>query len=220
MATKKAQRIGIWIIAIVLTVGTLAGFVAIVLQPKNEANDQAKLTALSAEYQANQDAYQKKVTAQAAELSTMYFSQLSQYSSRVKSFDKASVTELKSEDLKVGDGAEITAETTFTAYYIGWNPDGVIFDQSIDGTSLKAPFSVSPGSVIKGWSEGTLGMKIGGIRELTIPSDKAYGEAGGGEKIPANTPLKFVIMVIPTPETIAQPEVPAELLKYYTKGSF
>jgi FKBP-type peptidyl-prolyl cis-trans isomerase len=220
MATQKAQRIGIWIIAIVLTVGTLAGFVAIVLQPKNEASDQAKLTALSAEYQTNQDAYQKKVDTQAAELSTMYYAELNQYASRVKSFDKASVTELKSEDLKVGAGAEITAESTFSAYYIGWNPDGVIFDQSIDGASLKTPFSVSPGGVIKGWSEGTLGMKVGGIRELTIPSDKAYGETGSGDNIPANTPLKFVIMVIPTPEVIPQPEVPAELLKYYTKGSF
>ena len=219
MATQKAQRIGIWIIAIVLTVGTLAGFVAIVLAPKNQAMDQAKLTALSAEYQASQDEYQKKVDAQATELSAQYFDEFNQYSSRVAAFDKEGITTLGTEDLKVGDGAEITAESTFSAYYIGWNPTGEIFDGSIDGTKLKAPLSVTPGSVIKGWTEGVIGMKVGGIRELTIPSDKAYGEAGSGGKIPGNTPLKFVLMIIPAPETIPQATIPPELLKYYTKGS-
>jgi hypothetical protein len=74
--------------------------------------------------------------------------------------------------------------------------------------------------VIKGWTDGTVGMKVGGVRELTIPSDQAYGATGSGTNIPPNTPLKFVIMVIPTPETIPQAAIPPELLKYYTKGSF
>jgi hypothetical protein len=62
-------------------------------------------------------------------------------------------------------------------------------------------------------------MKVGGVRELTIPSDKAYGEAGSGDKIPANTPLKFIVMVIPTPEAIKEPAVPQELLQYYQQNS-
>lgn len=220
MATHMAQRVGIWIIAIVLTVGTLAGFIALILSPKNQATDQAKLADLTAQYQTAQDEYQKKVAAQATELSNMYFGTFSPFASRVSAFDKASVTQLKTEDLKIGDGAEIAKDTSFTAYYIGWNPDGVIFDQSIDGTTLKAPFTAQPGGVITGWSEGVVGMKVGGIRELTIPSDKAYGASGSGDKIGANIPLKFVMMVIPTPTAIAQPEVPAELLKYYQRGSF
>ena len=63
-------------------------------------------------------------------------------------------------------------------------------------------------------------MNVGGIRELTIPSDLAYGETGSGDDIPANTPIKFVMMVIPTPETIEQPEIPTELLQYYQTGSY
>jgi hypothetical protein len=62
-------------------------------------------------------------------------------------------------------------------------------------------------------------MKIGGIRELTIPSDKGYGAAGSGDKIPANSPLKFVIMAIPTPEAISEPAVPQDLLDYYQKNN-
>jgi len=62
-------------------------------------------------------------------------------------------------------------------------------------------------------------MKVGGVRELTIPADKGYGSTGSGDKIPANSPLKFVIMVIPTPDAIAEPAVPQELLDYYNKNN-
>lgn len=220
MSTQKAQRIGIWIIAIVLTIGTLAGFVAIVLAPKNQATDQAKLSALTAEYQTAQSDYQKKVDAQAVQLSNEYFAEFNKYSTLPASFNKDDVKTLTTKDLKVGEGEAITDKSSFSAYYIGWNPSGVVFDQSITGTTLKAPFTVTPGSVITGWSEGTIGMKVGGVRELTIPSDKAYGEKGSGANIPANTPLKFVIMIIPTPAEIPQPSIPPELLNYYTKGSF
>lgn len=220
MATQKAQRIGIWIIAVVLTVGTLSGFVAIILAPKNQAADQAKLSALTTQYQAAQTVYQKEVDAQTAELNTKYFAEFNKYSTLPAPFNKDSVKTLTTTDLKVGDGAVITDKSTFTVYYIGWNPSGVVFDGSISGTTLKTPLTVTPGSVIQGWIEGTVGMKVGGVRELTIPSDKAYGAKGSGANIPANTPLKFVLMVIPTPATIPQATIPPELLKYYTKGSF
>ena len=220
MAATKAQRIGIWIIAVFMAVGTIGSFVAIVFANENEAVDQAKFNEISAQYQADYEAYQEKVDAQAAELSATYYPIFSPYQSRVAAFDKGSVTELGIEDLVIGDGETLTAESSFTAYYIGWNPDGTVFDGSIDGESLKAPFTASPGSVIEGWTQGVVGMNVGGIRELTIPSDLAYGETGSGDDIPANTPIKFVMMVIPTPETIEQPEIPTELLQYYQTGSY
>jgi FKBP-type peptidyl-prolyl cis-trans isomerase len=207
VATTRAQRIGIWIIAAVLTVGTIGSFVAIVLQNENQSSEQARYESLLAEYQ-------KQTEDQAKALSDQYYDELNQHSSRVASFDKAAVTELGKVDLKVGDGEEIAADSTFTAYYIGWNPDGKTFDSSIDGDSLKAPFSVTPGAVITGWTEGAVGMKVGGIRELTIPADLAYGETGSGSDILPNTPIKFVIFIIPTPEPIVPSE---ELLELYPK---
>jgi hypothetical protein len=42
MATRKSQRIGIWVIAGALTIGTLGGFIAMVLAPKNAASDKAR----------------------------------------------------------------------------------------------------------------------------------------------------------------------------------
>jgi FKBP-type peptidyl-prolyl cis-trans isomerase len=218
MATQKAQRIGIWVIAIVLTVGTLSGFVAIVLAPKNQATDQTKLAQLTNQYQAAQKDYQAKVDTQAASLSKQYYTSFSTYSSRVTPFDKNSVTKLVTVDLKIGNGVDITTSSTFSAYYIGWNPSGAVFDQSIANGTLKAPISVTAGGVIKGWTDGTVGMKVGGVRELTIPSADAYGATGSGATIPPNTPLKFVIMIIPTPDTIPQAAVPPELLKYYNNS--
>ena len=87
-----------------------------------------------------------------------------------------------------------------------------------DGKKLKEPFSVeglANASVIEGWKEGLIGMRIGGVRELAIPSSKAYGEKGQGDKIPANTPLKFVVMAIDKPAEIPEPEIPPILEKYY-----
>ena len=222
MATKTSQRVGIWIIAIAMLLGTIGSFLILILSPQNQAADQARFEELSAVYQEEYDAYQEKLDAQTAELSEQYFDELKQYESRVGTFNADDVTKLATKDLKEGDGEALTSESEFTAYYIGWNPDGKMFDSSFndDKTGLKAPLAVAPGSVIEGWTEGADGMKVGGVRELTIPSDLAYGEAGSGDDIPANTPLKFVIMIIPTPDTIEQPEVSEELLNYYSKGSF
>lgn len=208
MATSKAQRIGIWIIAGFMAVGTIGSFAIIVLANSNAQQDQERVKQLTAEYTA-------ATNQQSKELSDKYFAALSEHAGRAVAFDATAVTELTTEDIIVGTGDDITEESSFNAYYIGWRPDGTVFDSSIDGTTLKEPFEVTPGGVIQGWTKGATGMKIGGIRELTIPANLAYGEAGSGELIPANTPLKFVIMIIPAPEPI---EMPQELLNYYQTG--
>mgnify|MGYP003590341238 CR=1 FL=1 len=208
MATTKKQRIGIWIITAFMAVGTIGSFGMIVLSTINSQKDQARLNELAAQYQAAEDKQTK-------ELSTKYFDTFNAFSSRVGEFDASAVTELKTEDLVAGTGDAITSNSSFSAYYIGWLPNGTTFDSSISDGALKAPLSVAPGSVITGWTKGVDGMKVGGVRELTIPSDLAYGEAGQGS-IPANTPLKFVIMIIPTPDAVAMPD---ELVKYYQTGS-
>ena len=212
MATRKSQRIVIWIISIVMLVGTVGGFIAMMAAPGNEAKQQAALEAAQTEWQEAQ-------AAQAKELSDRYFEQFSAQSSRVGEFSAEGITELKTEDLVVGDGDEVKGDTKIATYYLGWNPSGKIFDGSIDGDSLKAPLAVdgpADAAVIEGWQKGLVGMKIGGIRELTIPSDLAYGETGSGEDIPANTPLKFIVMAIPPVEEVEMPQV----LKDYYKRQY
>jgi FKBP-type peptidyl-prolyl cis-trans isomerase len=211
MATKKSQRIGIIIILVALVVGTLGSFAIMVLAQQNQSTEAAKQQEATAKYEQAAASYQAAVDKQSAELSDKYYQTLSPYASRVATFDRDAVTELKKDDLVVGDGAEIAGNTPIGVYYIGWNPKGKIFDQSIKEGRLIAPFpfasGIDNGGVIEGWISGLKGMRIGGIRELTIPSDLAYGEQDKGDDIPPNTPLKFVVMAIAAPETIPVPDV-------------
>lgn len=203
MATSRGTRIGIWIIAVVMLVGTIGSFLVMVLANDNQQMDQTRLETLMSEYQ-------KEVDTQAKQLSEKYYPTMSKYASVPDVFNAGDVKELTTKDLVVGTGETLTKDTAYSAYYIGWNPKGVIFDQSIEGATLKTP--ISGGNLIEGWNEGVIGMKMGGVRELTIPSAKAYGETGSGENIPANTPIKFIVMVIPPVEEVQPSE---ELLKLY-----
>ena len=99
-----------------------------------------------------------------------------------------------------GDGEEIGVASQYRAYYIGWTPNGEVFDSSFDGESLKVPFDTSQATPIEGWRDGVVGMKVGGVRSMTLPSDLAYGETGSGEAIPPNTPIKFIVKIIETVE--------------------
>lgn len=200
MSTTRSQRIGIWVIAVVMIIGTIGSFFVVVIANNNAKVDQDKQVKLQEEYAE----YQKKVEAQGDELSKQYYPEFSQYKTRPAAFDGATVKEVIKEDLKIGDGEEIKEGTAYSAYYIGWNPTGKVFDQSIDAEKLKPP--IAGGNLIQGWNEGVIGMKMGGVREISIPSEKAYGAAGSGEDIPANTPIKFIVMVIPKPADIPLPD--------------
>jgi FKBP-type peptidyl-prolyl cis-trans isomerase len=214
--TPRWQRYAIWIIAVVMAGGTLlAFFLPMIFASNPEADpnqiaadrlqqDQAKLDALTSEHQA-------KVDARNQELTEKYFAELDGYKARVGAFDAAAITELATDDIKVGDGAEITDDNRdYSMYYIGWAPDGKIFDSSFDGDKLKSPLA-GDGNYIEGWNEGVIGMKVGGAREISIPAAKAYGEAGSGEAgsdnyIAPNTPLKFVVMAVAHEAEIPYPK--------------
>ena len=223
MATTKGQRIGIWVIAGMMFLGTVGGFVAMMVAPGNEAKDQAAFKKAQDEYTKATDERKKKVEAQSNELSQKYYGKFSEFSSRVGAFDAGDVKELVKEDLVEGEGAEVKDDTKLAVYYIGWNAKGEIFDQSIADGKLKAPLNMNgPANtaVIQGWKEGLIGMKIGGVRELTIPANKAYGDKAQGDKIPANSPLKFVVMAIEKPADIPEPEMPEAMRQYYRSRGF
>jgi FKBP-type peptidyl-prolyl cis-trans isomerase FkpA len=105
------------------------------------------------------------------------------------------IDKLEKEDLKPGSGAAVKSGDKVKVHYTGTLLDGTKFDSSLDrGDPFE--FTVGTGSVIKGWDEGVVGMKKGGKRKLTIPSDKAYGKRGSPPKIPPDAPLAFEIELI------------------------
>ncbi len=213
MSTTKGQRIGIWAIAVLMAVGTIGSFAIIVIANANSQKEQTRYQELAAQYQTETADYKKKV-------GEKYFAQLDKQKSRVASFDKASVKKLVQKDITQGTGQELTASSSFYAYYIGWNPSGKIFDSSFNeaGDGLKDAFNAYPGGVIEGWTEGVIGMKEGGIRELTIPASMAYGEQDkSATGIPPNTPLKFILLVIPAAEMSNAPQPSEELLNLYQR---
>ena len=105
------------------------------------------------------------------------------------------MTELIKEDTKVGTGDEAVAGKGVSVHYTGWLTDGTKFDSSKDrGTPFS--FTIGSGQVIKGWDQGVTGMKVGGIRKLTIPPELGYGARGAGGVIPPNATLVFEVELL------------------------
>lgn len=104
-------------------------------------------------------------------------------------------TELVIEDLKAGTGAEARAGGNVTVHYVGTLTDGKKFDSSRDrGKGFS--FKLGAGQVIKGWDQGVAGMKVGGLRKLTIPPHLAYGERGFPGAIPPSATLIFEVELL------------------------
>jgi peptidylprolyl isomerase len=103
---------------------------------------------------------------------------------------------LVTKDLIAGSGQTAQAGQTVTVNYVGvLYKTGKTFDSSWK-TGKPATFTLSQGSVIPGWVQGIPGMKVGGRRELIIPSSLGYGTAGNPPTIPPNSPLVFVVDLI------------------------
>jgi len=102
---------------------------------------------------------------------------------------------LQKEDLEQGTGAEAVAGKRVTVHYVGTLTDGSKFDSSRDrGKGFS--FTLGAGEVIRGWDEGVLGMKIGGLRRLTIPPELGYGERGFPPVIPPRSTLVFEVELL------------------------
>ena len=99
-------------------------------------------------------------------------------------------TDLKIDDVVVGEGAEAKPGDTVEVHYVGVEFDtGEEFDASWNrGQSIEFPLR----GLIQGWQDGIPGMKVGGRRQLTIPPHLAYGPSGGGHRLSGKT-LVFVI---------------------------
>ncbi len=102
-------------------------------------------------------------------------------------------TKLVTKEIIAGTGAEAKSGDSVTVNYVGvlYN-GGKEFDASWKRNE-PFTFTLGKGQVIPGWDQGVAGMKVGGRRELIIPSELAYGKRGSPPTIPPNAPLVFVV---------------------------
>ena len=100
------------------------------------------------------------------------------------------------ENIVVGEGSEAQDHSKVVGNYTGSLEDGSIFDSSLNPGRDPFTFTLGVGSVIKGWDLGVRGMKVGGKRKLTIPSDLGYGSQGAGKVIPPDATLIFEVELL------------------------
>ena len=108
---------------------------------------------------------------------------------------KLTGTGLKYKDMVVGDGESPKVGDKVVVHYTGTLENGTKFDSSVD-RGKPFEFSIGVGQVIKGWDEGVMSMRVGGKRQLVIPSNLGYGERGAGKVIPPNATLIFDVELI------------------------
>jgi len=125
-------------------------------------------------------------------------------------FPGTAPTELKITDLKEGTGEAAKVGDSITVHYVGvLSTDGTEFDNSYD-RGQPFTFTIGSGQVIDGWDQGLVGAKVGGQRQLDIPSNLAYGDQDKGDVIKAGSALSFVIDVMAiTPAAGSTTTVPA-----------
>ena len=197
LKTSLKTRIFIIVIAILMLGSIVASYALIIANGSKENQnskievDEGKVIELEEKYAAAEAKFKEKTKAD--------FDKFVKYKSEVKAYNETAANSggMTTRDLKVGSGREIKeGDSDYFAYYVGWCADETIFDSSFDDaknpTGFKAVLDASLG-MIEGWNLGVVGMKMDGVREVTMSSELAYGdkmEICGGY----NKPLKFIIM--------------------------
>ena len=99
-------------------------------------------------------------------------------------------------DLVEGDGPALEEGQMAIMHFSVWLDDGSFVDSSLN-RGQPIPMIVGGGQNIPGWEEGLMSMNVGGVRQMIIPPELAFGEAGaGGGIIPPNATLVLELEVI------------------------
>jgi FKBP-type peptidyl-prolyl cis-trans isomerase len=198
LKTSPKQRIVITLIAVVMLGSIIASYAAIILNGGKSSSGDTENKISEEKIMEYENAY-NELLAKFKTATQGDFNKFIQYKSEITAYNEASANEgpVTTKDLAIGDGEEITADNSnYYAYYVGWCADESIFDSSFDDNNNPQSFAkildASLG-MIEGWTTGVVGMRINGIRVITVPGTLAYGssmEICGGY----NKPLKFMIM--------------------------
>lgn len=184
----KNQKENIGVIVSFIVIAAVIGLVIYILMNRNQEivsdSTENKISDMKIEDQVGANKIQENVTSTENKMETN--------TKILNNFTPVSKTsKLEKIDLVVGSGEEVKEGATVSVHYTGAvAATGVIFQSSKDFGTNPVTFPLS--GVIKGWTDGIPGMKVGGTRRLVIPSEQAYGaNPPGGSGIPANADLVF-----------------------------
>ena len=201
LKTSPKQRFFIILIAILMLGSIIASYALIIANGGKVGTDtssydeidvdEEKIAELEAAYTKKEEEFSKATKDD--------YEEFIEYRSRIKAYNETSANQsgVQSEDLKKGSGHKLEeGDYDYYAYYVGWCADGTIFDSSFNNNDNPTAFSKALDAslgMIEGWNAAVVGMRMDGIREITVPGELAYGdsmEICGGY----NKPLKFLIM--------------------------
>lgn len=125
-------------------------------------------------------------------------------SAAIKPVEAPAPEKVVAKTLKQGDGAVLKETDTVLAHYLGTLWDGTEFDSSFgrsEAGKAPTPISFSLQQVIKGWTYGLAGQKVGDRVLLVIPSEWGYGDTGQGDVIKPGSTLVFVVDIVGSVDT-------------------
>ena len=200
LKTSTKQRVVIIIIAIIMLGSIIASYAAIIINGGKTSSGSGESGISEAKILEYENDYNAKL-AVFKDATKSDFDKFVAYKSEIKAYNETSANTggVQTQDLLKGSGRKLAeGDSDYLAYYAGWCADETVFDSSFDDPSDPKAFAkildASLG-MIEGWNLGVEGMRIGGIREITIPGELAYGEqmeiCGG-----YNKPLRFLVMVV------------------------
>ena len=82
-----------------------------------------------------------------------------------------------------------------TVHYTASLEDGTVFDSSRD-RGLPEQFELGAHTVIRGWEQGMLGMRVGGLRQMVIPPDLAWGAEGIPDLVPPDATIQLEVELL------------------------
>jgi FK506-binding nuclear protein len=97
-------------------------------------------------------------------------------------------------DMRLGEGPTVRRGDDVAVRYVGWLPDGKLFDAVVPPNAPKE-FRLGGGEVIRGWEQGVLGMRVGGQRQIIVPPSAGYGRRRV-EGIPPGSTLVFLVELV------------------------
>src|SRR4051812_13865970 len=97
---------------------------------------------------------------------------------------------VKVQELRVGEGPAAGKGTTVTVRYDGFLRRGGRFQ------GITCTFDLSRGGGVAGLRYGVEGMRVGGLRRLTVSPHLAYGRAGVPGVIPPDAVLVFEVELL------------------------